>query len=314
MRTKDTISRLFIIHQLPQLSTFNLINFFIFRIVSFRLNCTGNRVRFCGCSIMVFLERVTAMKIKLSKRLTATVVLAVFTAAIGIATLATSAPPRPRRARPRAARRATRRQARRMARFFVACRRAPRLRTVPLIQTVEETTVVVKETSPEASDSQETSTTPSSPSDVDKSFASSTPYKVLGVQDNGLTVVLKIEGEKTQVRMIGVAMADFGGSEKNRNRPASDMFLDNLLRGESVYVVYDSQLEEQDEDGNYIAYLHRAPDGLPINLEVIRQGLGVTDDSYSFEEKSTFHYYQNRARKVEKGVWAKSQAPPPKEP
>jgi endonuclease YncB( thermonuclease family) len=78
-----------------------------------------------------------------------------------------------------------------------------------------------------------------------------------------------------------------------------------MLRGESVYVVYDSQVEEEDEDGKYMAYLYRAPDGLFINLEVVRQGLGVTDEAYSFEEQPDFLYYQGKAKKAGKGIWRK---------
>ena len=82
-----------------------------------------------------------------------------------------------------------------------------------------------------------------------------------------------------------------------------------MLEGEDVYIVYDSIVEEQDEDGKYVAYVYRAPDGLLLNTEVLRQGFGVVDPGYDFAEKDTFLYYQNKAQQAEKGLWNKSPGP-----
>jgi endonuclease YncB( thermonuclease family) len=81
------------------------------------------------------------------------------------------------------------------------------------------------------------------------------------------------------------------------------MFLRNLLVGERVYVMYDSQVADDDEDGKYVASLYRAPDGLNVNLEAVRQGFAAVDPSYSFDDKATFLYYQRRARQLHKGIW-----------
>jgi endonuclease YncB( thermonuclease family) len=138
-----------------------------------------------------------------------------------------------------------------------------------------------------------------------------------------LTVVLDVDGQETSVRMLGVAPVEFGrphdaetssrGGQPDRPVPIQ-MFLENLLRGESVYVVYDSQVEKQDEDGKFVAYLYRAPDGLLINQEAIRQGFGVTDNSYAFEEQPSFRYYQEKAQKAKKGLWGGPQGPQGKIP
>jgi endonuclease YncB( thermonuclease family) len=160
-----------------------------------------------------------------------------------------------------------------------------------------------------------------SPTDADTSLADQPAYEVKGVKDGGLTVVIQVDGEETNVRMLGVAPTETGKGEAgdrprregSGRRPApSQMFLENLLRGESVYVVYDSQVEEQDEDGKYVAYLYRAPDGLMINLEVVRQGFCVTDPDYDFTEKPSFLYYQEKAAKAKKGLWGgpKRMGPP----
>ncbi|MBN1943940.1 MAG: thermonuclease family protein [Phycisphaerae bacterium] len=165
------------------------------------------------------------------------------------------------------------------------------------------------------------------PSDADDSMADSPSYKVLGVEDNGLTIVVDVDGQQTKVRMIGLAepeddAKDQRPSRRSEDRPGlggpgrrggprlpTNIFLENMLRGEEVYVVYDSMVQEQDEDGKYVAYVYRAPDGMLLNTEILRQGFGVVDPSYDFSEKDTFLYYQDKARKAEKGLWNKSKGP-----
>ncbi len=162
------------------------------------------------------------------------------------------------------------------------------------------------------------------PSDADASMADSPRYKVVSVEDNGLTIVVNVDGQETPIRMIGLAEPE---NKKTDDRPSpgpgahrdsmgmrggpgrvppTDIFLQNLLKGEEVYVVYDSMVQEQDEDGNYVAYVYRAPDGLLLNSEVLRQGLGVVDPGYDFSEKETFLYYQNQAQQAQKGLWNKN--------
>jgi len=149
------------------------------------------------------------------------------------------------------------------------------------------------------------------PVDTDERFASSTAYEVKSVADDGLTAVLSVDGVETKVRMIGIApmaLEEPEGDAPNGRpmRPRRSMaqpFLMNLLEGESVYVVYDSMVSDQDEEGRYVGYLYRSPDGLLINLEAVRQGFCATDAGYDFEEKDTFLYYQSKARRLGKGMW-----------
>ena len=127
------------------------------------------------------------------------------------------------------------------------------------------------------------------PADADESLAGSQAYKVVRLEGGGLTAVLEVEGEEAEIRMIGVAPLEAGteGRPARRSR-MTQMFLDNILRGESVHVVYDSMVADEDADGKYVAYLYRAPDGLLVNTEVIRQGFAAADTSYDFEEKESF--------------------------
>lgn len=153
------------------------------------------------------------------------------------------------------------------------------------------------------------------PSDADASMADAPTYRVAGVEDNGLTLVIEVEGEESKIRLLGLAEPQTEETARPAGAPprlpplSTKHFLENLLRGEDVYIVYDSLVQEQDEDGKYVAYVYRAPDGLLLNAEIIRQGFAVTDPNYDFSEKDTFLYYQNKARQAQKGFWGRSPHP-----
>ena len=119
-----------------------------------------------------------------------------------------------------------------------------------------------------------------------------------------LTVVVQIDGKRTPVRLLGVAVPETAQGDGARpRRPAGDAFFKNLLAGEFVYLVQDAGLGETDEDGTRVAYLYRAPDRLFVNQELIRQGFAVTADGYDFRHKDAFLIYEHRARADEKGLW-----------
>jgi len=249
-------------------------------------------------------------------------------AAIGIATLTHSAVPRrprrvARRHRPRAARRPWRRK---LAKRPKVVRKVPRLKvvTVPTggVVVTNGTTSETVETTETTGETETSKTTKeATPVDTSSHFANETSYAVKKLESDGFTAVIDVDGAETKVRLIGIAPIQFGkkpaagkrpGGKHNRpprganNRPAvTTMFMNNLLSGESVYVVYDSRVKDEDEDGNYVGYLYRAPDGLLINLEAVRQGFCAVDNSYDFDEKQTFEYYQKKARKYGKGIWGR---------
>jgi endonuclease YncB( thermonuclease family) len=58
-----------------------------------------------------------------------------------------------------------------------------------------------------------------------------------------------------------------------------------------------------------VAYVHPAPDGLLVNLEIIRQGYGLAAEGYAFEHQETFAVYQARAQQTGKGIWHRLQEP-----
>jgi len=161
------------------------------------------------------------------------------------------------------------------------------------------------------------------PIDADESLADCPAYKVLRVADDGLSVVLDIDGEQADVRMIGVAPIELRQPKRAENSDANTkrrpgkqtdrmtrLFLENMLKGESVYVVYDSAVAEEDEEGKFVAYLYRVPDGLLVNMELVRQGFAAVDTSYDFDETDSFAYYQQNARKLGKGMYRRANRRP----
>jgi len=129
----------------------------------------------------------------------------------------------------------------------------------------------------------------------------STAYKVVRVDDDA-AVVMK-DGQKTTVRLLGVESAlsaDAGAAQKSQ----AALFYKGLLAGEWVYLSYDDGVAHQDADGNLVAYLHRAPDAMFVNLEAVRQGYALAADGYEHKHKATLEFYEGKAQADHKGLWA----------
>jgi micrococcal nuclease len=128
------------------------------------------------------------------------------------------------------------------------------------------------------------------------------PVKVKKVLANA-AVMLEIDGKDTKVRLLGVGPPDMEGPQARRYERIADMFLTQLLKGEFVYVEHDPGLEKTDEDGVLTAYLFRAPDKMFVNLEIVRQGMGMCETDYSFEHSGVFEFYERKAHADGKGLW-----------
>ena len=140
-----------------------------------------------------------------------------------------------------------------------------------------------------------------------ENFTGDTAYKVVRVID-GDTVKIDYNGEATNVRLIGVDTPE----TVHPNKPVeaygkeASNFTKNLLQGESVYLRYDGQ--RTDTFGRLLAYVYRVPDGLFVNLEIVRQGYGHVYTQFPFKHIEVFRYYGNRARTAGKGLYGAPQA------
>ncbi len=135
-------------------------------------------------------------------------------------------------------------------------------------------------------------------------FNDSPIYEVIRIID-GDTVKVSINGETTTIRLIGVDTPETVHPSKPVEAfgKEASMFLDNLLKGEEVNLLFEQGVMTKDKYGRTLAYLFRCPDGLFVNLEIVRQGYGHAYVQYPFEHMSLFEKYEDKARDVGKGLW-----------
>jgi len=135
-----------------------------------------------------------------------------------------------------------------------------------------------------------------------KDFKEQNAYQVVRVID-GDTIVILVDNKEVKVRLIGVDTPETVHPQKQvefYGKEASG-FLTNLLKGEEVYI--ESPKDSRDKYGRLLAYLYRAPDGLFVNLEIVRQGYGHAYTKYPFKYMDLFRAYGQRATESEKGLW-----------
>jgi micrococcal nuclease len=129
-----------------------------------------------------------------------------------------------------------------------------------------------------------------------------TTYPVIGIID-GHTVRVLIEGEEHKIVLCGVSTP---ATEAGRDQ--LQRFLEHLLRGESVFLEYEAA-PGGDSPDRRSAHVFRAPDGLFVNLEIVRQGYGKVRQEATCAHLRVLRHYERRAKEIEKGVWA-----PPSQP
>ena len=142
------------------------------------------------------------------------------------------------------------------------------------------------------------------PSYPDRDFSNETAYPVVRVVDGDTIVVLK-DGRKTKVRIYGVDTPETVHPKKKveyYGKEASQ-FTRNLLQGESVYLQYEPGQSPQDHYGRTVAYVFRAPDGLFVDVEILRQGYGHHYTKKPSIHADLFRYYEQAARESRRGLW-----------
>ena len=136
-------------------------------------------------------------------------------------------------------------------------------------------------------------------------FSRCSTFDVLRVID-GDTIVIKLMGQDTRVRLIGVDTPETVHPSKpvQPYGPEASLFLRNLLIGERVFLDTDDAQPETDRYGRALAYVYRVPDGLFVNAELIRQGYGRAYTRFAFKHKAAFRELQRFAEFAGKGLWS----------
>lgn len=123
-------------------------------------------------------------------------------------------------------------------------------------------------------------------------------YEVLDVLA-GDVLLIQMAGERREVRCIGTYVPRRGSTDDDA-RP----YTQRLLAGERVWTKYDAAYPLRDRDGRYWVYVYRAPDGLCLNLELLRLGYARVSAVEPFDQLTLFQTYEQHARRLSKGVWA----------
>ncbi len=130
---------------------------------------------------------------------------------------------------------------------------------------------------------------------------------VVRIIDGDTIKVQESYGTMTTVRLIGIDTPE----TKHPSKPVqyygkeASAFTTNLLKGEKVYLVADPTQGETDKYGRRLAYVYRAPDGLFVNAEIIRQGYGHAYTKYPNQHMAAFRQLEKFARNAKKGLWDK---------
>ena len=129
-------------------------------------------------------------------------------------------------------------------------------------------------------------------------------------------LIIKNASEQRTVRLLGVAEPEtelLDATSADYSQTVE--FLHNLLAGEQVFVLEGFRNAPAGGELKPVR-IFRAPDGLYVNLELIRQGYAGFSPAGLADELQLFGSYQERAKQIGKGLWNKSlvSAPAVKEP
>ena len=133
-------------------------------------------------------------------------------------------------------------------------------------------------------------------------FSNDTAYLVLEVVGKN-AVKIQYKERLTMVKLLGIgtSITTHPNLSINLLEKKPDPLMRDLLLGEFVYLRFNTN--KIDADGQLWAYLYRAPDGLFINLELIRQGYNRTNTQFLLQHRELFKYYEKRAQVIRKGRW-----------
>jgi len=123
---------------------------------------------------------------------------------------------------------------------------------------------------------------------------------------DGDTCSLKLpNGEKVKVRLVGVDTPETVDPRKEVQiyGPEASTNLKNLLTGEKVWLEQPDN-HKPDKYGRTLGYLYRYPDGLCINLEILRNGYGQFLSQYPCKYKQEFETASLKAKDSKKGIYS----------
>lgn len=129
------------------------------------------------------------------------------------------------------------------------------------------------------------------------------PYEVVKVVD-GDTIKLMIDGEKKNVRLIGIDTPESVHPDQEKNVPEGKLASDHtkeLVGDNDLYIEYGT--EPQDHYGRPLCYVY-LPDGTMLNEQILKDGYAkVLIVGKNKEYKDRFTALQNEAKDAQRGLW-----------
>ncbi len=130
------------------------------------------------------------------------------------------------------------------------------------------------------------------------------PYEVVKVVD-GDTIKLMIDGEKKNVRLIGIDTPESVHPDKEKNVPEGKLASDHtkeLVGDNQLYIEYGT--EPEDRYGRPLCYVY-LPDGTMLNEQILRDGYArVMIVGKNNEYKDIFTEIESEARSEGRGLWS----------
>ena len=135
------------------------------------------------------------------------------------------------------------------------------------------------------------------------------PYKVEKVVD-GDTFYIKMEGQSTKVRMIGIDAPEsvapsYSGKENTDDGKKASEYLDKLINGKNIYLEYD--LDNYDQYGRLLAYVYMSDEETMVQEVLLSEGyVQVMTVQPNVKYADRFLKLQKEARDSGKGFWGSS--------
>jgi endonuclease YncB( thermonuclease family) len=128
-------------------------------------------------------------------------------------------------------------------------------------------------------------------------FAGKRSLRVMAIT-SGHTLMVERDGEPTALRLVGVYVP-----RRRHVGDAAQPYLARLLAGERVWVLPEPAWPERDAEQRVWAHVYRDPDGLYVNLELIRLGYARFAAGRRIERQRLLRAYEAHARRCGKGIW-----------
>ena len=108
-----------------------------------------------------------------------------------------------------------------------------------------------------------------------------------------------------RVRLIGVDTPETVHPRKPVERfgKEASAFTRRIAEGKEVYLEYEGGSSRRDRYDRTLAYVY-LPDGMLLNLEIIRMGYGHAYTRFPFSKMEEFRAAEREAREAERGLWA----------